>query len=72
MKVLKVIVDEMPSCCAMCDYFNDELGACNLMIEEIDIKIYQQSKPDWCPLVTREDIWWDVETGNDNKWDGDK
>ena len=50
MKIIRVIVDEMPPCCAVCDYFNSELVACNLMFMEFYSNIYQQQRPDWCPL----------------------
>ena len=50
MKILKAIVDKMPSCCAMCNYFDDEVRACNVMLRGISVRTYQQSRPDWCPL----------------------
>jgi len=60
MKILKVIVDELPESCGYCvhGYHNGVNGRCSvfgivtLSPKRIDADIYETSRPDWCPLVT--------------------
>lgn len=63
MKVLKVIVDEIPSCCRVCEYLvrNSMLAStpngchCGLTAKFMTIEM-TETRPDWCPLVASEDL----------------
>ena len=59
MKVIKVIVDELPEICEECLFIEfgwDERG-CGLYIPHklIDVAVYMETRPDWCPLELKED-----------------
>jgi len=48
MKVLKVIVDEVPETCMKCNHCYD--NTCEITFKQLtDIRF--ASRPDWCPLV---------------------
>ena len=61
MKVLKVIVDEMPESCAKCSYHSWQSFYAEyycLMLEKrlgVELKPLMFSRPDWCPLITKVD-----------------
>lgn len=63
MKIIKVIVDELPNTCWDCarldfDFkgvFKKECPYC--LITGGDIMIdYKSTRPDWCPLILRQDV----------------
>jgi hypothetical protein len=55
MKVIKVIVDELPENCTVCQFSNwrqkGRLLECDCMNKLIDHDIGWSTRPDWCPLV---------------------
>jgi hypothetical protein len=69
MKVIKVIVDELPVNCSSCRWW--EHGAytgfqvlCGLAVREIDTEKLS-TRPDWCPLINKTDVleWALIEDG---------
>lgn len=58
MKVIRVVVDELPESCGDCVHgcHNGVNGRCSvfgivtLPPKIIDVDIYETSRPDWCPL----------------------
>ena len=50
MKVLKVIVDEVPKSCQPCEFSVDVLNMCSLMTRELEEWGFYKERPDWCPL----------------------
>lgn len=68
MKVVKVIVDELPESCYVCDGadFAEYSNMCWYVNEMLESTRYWQ-RPDWCPLITLErlmKLWEYAETGN--------
>ena len=57
MEVIKVVVDELPSDCASCDfaeygsYADGGFGKCYALNRSLDLTS-NYIRPDWCPLVT--------------------
>jgi hypothetical protein len=72
MKVIKVIVDELPESCGCCPYtiYDAELDGdiCMAMISgEIDNRLYTSiytanPRPVWCPLITTDKLLSDVQS----------
>jgi len=60
MKIIKVIVDEMPKACINCGYGHlKDSPYCTLnQCRGIDINPYER-RPDWCPLEVK---------GHESKW----
>ena len=57
MKVIKVIVDEMPKDCKHCDYKLHVSQRCGLANRTIDIGwILDKTRPDWCPLMREGEV----------------
>jgi len=53
MKVLKVIVDEVPETCMKCNHCYD--NTCEITFKQLtDIRF--ASRPDWCPLIAIDDV----------------
>jgi hypothetical protein len=52
MKVIKALVDELPSGCVECRFMgrDSQLGYCPIAGEELETS-YCTARPDWCPLV---------------------
>lgn len=78
MKVIKVIVDEMPDSCGFCPlcggvknrqkYITERELFCNVRFEYLTYE-NMMCRPDWCPLMTQKrllKLWEYAETGN---WD---
>jgi hypothetical protein len=53
MKVIKVVVDELPKDCPDCDWSN--IGDCFLVGRQHDCNCYDR-RPDWCPLITQQEL----------------
>ena len=51
MKIIKVIVDEVPESCFECVF--EAIEMCSLMYEELDSTRYDH-RPNWCPLIKKE------------------
>jgi hypothetical protein len=59
MKILKVIVDEVPKSCFWCDLCtqSSDVGSmlvtynCNIVGKSVDAWESDGKRPDWCPLV---------------------
>ena len=59
MKIIKVIVDELPESCFHCrGAYDDPVNGymCNVMIKVLYPKDDFDKRPDWCPLVTQEQV----------------
>lgn len=52
MKVLKVIVDELPKNCFSCDFSYDRV--CSVLFKRLEETRFE-TRPDWCPLVTEDE-----------------
>jgi hypothetical protein len=60
MKIIKVIVDELPINCSACDWwenhfytaFNVTCGLTKRIVRDNEFS----SRPDWCPLILEEDV----------------
>ena len=53
MRVLKVIVDEVPKSCLKCNHCYD--NTCEITFKRLT-NIRFDSRPEWCPLVCRDDV----------------
>lgn len=72
MKIIKVIVDELPEGCRLCQFRLYDtiyrMHICNLTGQEIDdLIVEKQTRPEWCPLMTHKrllHLWRYAETGD--------
>jgi len=73
MKVIRVIVDMLPESCNICPFSlperqeEDHLYFCcarSILTEEYELSIKNMvdKRPDWCPLVTMDELSTDVQT----------
>ena len=56
MEITKVIVDKLPEACFVCEFCYDTVGVCNLAMRELVYPDYKEIRPDWCPLVTTDEL----------------
>lgn len=49
MKVIRVVVDELPKNCFSCDFSYDRV--CSVLFKRLEETRFE-TRPDWCPLVT--------------------
>lgn len=77
MRIIKVIVDEFPRACINCGYghLKDDSYCTLSQCRRIDINPYI-SKPDWCPLITGEELLWLVQSPftkmDDYSWESEE
>ena len=76
MKILRVIVDELPEYCQLCTYHKGETysfvaNVCTLIDKVVEVEqLFEKSYPDWCPLVSKGQIQKLIVTPSyDNAWD---
>jgi len=62
MKIIKVVVDEMPCDCYYCDRYDNDFEICSLTGRE-DVNDF--ARPSWCPLMSLEDYQKELDAGLD-------
>ena len=58
MKVIKVVVDELPSGCLFCDFstvWDSTKSKCRLANKRTVFQENKTERPDWCPLMTQKE-----------------
>ena len=53
MKIVEVIVDELPIDCTKCGLANWDGLDCAVTHKNILQHLTNKTKPDWCPLITK-------------------
>jgi hypothetical protein len=64
MKVIKVVVDELPEDCLLCSFLRhytphkntDWEGCDELYCDLIGEEVAEDGRPDWCPLITQQEL----------------
>lgn len=67
MRIIKVVVDEVPECCHSCRF--SSLTDCVLFRKSFEHSLTYDFtyRPDWCPLMKQKrlmKLWEDAKTGN--------